>query len=397
MPRINYPEYEEVWENIPNYPGYQASTYGNIKSVNRKIKKSDGVIISRSEKKMKLTKRTNIHGREMFYVTMSISGKQITRGVSTLIAETFLKKPANESGNSLQVGHQDGNPLNNCIWNLKWETCSENMLHAHLTGLIKYSKGGKHFNAKKIVQYSIDGHFIKIWDSVVEASIALGIRQENIATCARGKTKSSGGFFWEYVRAPELTEVRAFKEEKWKTIPETRNQYQVSDHGRLRSVDRIIKRQDGFQVVYKGKILRQSLLNGYRTILLSAIKKRFYVHILVAEVFLYKKPSTNYVVDHKDDNKLNNKVGNLQWITRKQNIQKAYNTKVAAKSKGAEHYGSKPIDQFTTKGEFVKSWACTADVCRFLNKKHVNNIYGNLNGKRKSAYGFIWKYKVEVT
>ena len=85
----------------------------------------------------------------MFYVSLCIAGKQITRGVSTLIAETFLVKPIKSSIFSLQVGHQDGNPLNNSLPNLKWETPAENMQHAHKTGLIVYKKGGEHFNAKK--------------------------------------------------------------------------------------------------------------------------------------------------------------------------------------------------------------------------------------------------------
>jgi hypothetical protein len=384
---------EEIWNIIPNFPGYHASTHGNIKSLDRIIVRNDGRISKRNGVKLKHTKRTNQIGCERFYVTMSISGKQITRGVSTLVAETFLSKPVNISSYPLQVGHQDGNPLNNNLSNLKWETRSENMRHAHRTGLIKYEKGGKHFNSKQIMQYNIDGDLVKIWDSVTEASIALGIGQANIATCARGGEKICGGYFWKYPSSPQLIKENLNDSEIWDYITESQNLYQVSNQGLVRSVDRTIVRNDGFKVVYKGKLLRHSLLNGYCTILLSSIKKRFFVHTLVATVFIKKRPSRNHVVDHKDDNKTNNNVSNLQWITRKQNIQKAYYTQVATKPKGAGHYSSKPIDQYTIKGEFVKSWDSTADVCRFLNKKNTNNIYDNLKGNRKSAYGYIWKYR----
>jgi hypothetical protein len=381
----------EIWKDIPNFNGYQASTLGAIKSIDRKIIKSDGVSIRRKGMQMKLTKRRNIHGRETFYVTLCISGKQITRGVSTLIAETFLVKPINSSIFSLQVGHQDGNPLNNSLPNLKWETPAENMQHAHKTGLIVYEKGGKHFNAKKIIQLTMDGIMIKNWNSVTEAAQELKIRQENIATCARGKKMSAGGFKWKYTTEFKSDGI-VNPNEIWRNIPHTNDEYQVSNLGRIRSVNRTVKRTDGFDVKYKSKILRQSILNGYCSILLSGIKKRFFVHIIVAEVFIGKRPSIKYIVDHKDDDKKNNKVINLQWITRQENIQKAYNTNVASQKKGGEHYSSQPIDQFEKNGKFIKTWDCTADVCRFLNKNTVNNIYGNLRGTRKSAYGFIWKY-----
>ena len=98
------------------------------------------------------------------------------------------------------------------------------------------------------------------------------------------------------------------------------------------------------------------------------------------------------MVDHKDDNKNNNCVNNLQWITRKHNVQKAYDTKVASKPTGGKHYSAVPIDQFDKNGKFIKTWECTADACRFLEKKTANNIYDNLKGKRKSAFGYVWKY-----
>lgn len=383
---------EEIWKDIPNLPGYEASTWGNINSLDRQIIKSNGVVMNRTGEPMKLTKRINPHGRETLYVSFCVSGKQITKGVSTIIAETFLIKPKNTSENSLQVGHQDGNPLNNCVWNLKWETGSENMKHAHKTGLISYKKGGLHFNSKRVIQYTLDGDFVKIWGSVIEAAIELNIRQENIATCARGKTKSSGGFKWAYEQDSTIEETVSLKGEVWKFIPDCNKQYQVSNYGRVKSLDRFVIREDGFKVYYKSKILRQSIRNGYNSLLISAIQKRFFVHILVAEVFIKKRPSDTFVVDHKDDNKNNNCVNNLQWITRKQNVQKAYDTKVASKPTGGEHYGAVPIDQFDLNGEFIKTWECGADVRRFLKKKTINNIYDNLRGKRKSAFGYVWKY-----
>ena len=53
-------------------------------------------------------------------------------------------------------------------------------------------------NAKQIYQYSLDGHFIKIWDSIVEASESLGINFRSIADCCRGEHYSAGNYMWKF-------------------------------------------------------------------------------------------------------------------------------------------------------------------------------------------------------
>ena len=64
--------------------------------------------------------------------------------------------------------------------------------------------GSEHPNSKKIVQYNKQTHeLIKIWDSMMDVERELGIAQQNISECCKGKRKSAGGFIWKYVEGEE--------------------------------------------------------------------------------------------------------------------------------------------------------------------------------------------------
>ena len=101
--------------------------------------------------------------------------------------------------------------------------------------------------------------------------------------------------------------------------------------------------------------------------------KSYRIHRLVAEAYI-PNPDNLPQVDHIDNDKTHNYVNNLQWITNRDNVRKGRN---------------KPILQYTLDGEFVREWPCANDVGRAAQ----TNIWYCLNGRTKSAYGFIWKYK----
>ena len=115
--------------------------------------------------------------------------------------------------------------------------------------------------------------------------------------------------------------------EVWKDIPDYEGSYQVSNMGRIRSVDRVVTFSDGRVRKYKGKILKP-LLNdrGYERITLSNggrcnIKR---VHRLVLETFKPHVNMNDLQVNHIDGNKLNNHLTNLEWVTARDNILHAY-------------------------------------------------------------------------
>ena len=105
------------------------------------------------------------------------------------------------------------------------------------------------------------------------------------------------------------------KNEVWKDIPGYEGLYKISNFGRTKSLRSSTLRKD----VQSG--------NGYRAIQLSdknSKKERHYIHRLVALTFLGEPPRSNYVVNHKNLNKSDNRVSNLEWVTPQENMHHAY-------------------------------------------------------------------------
>lgn len=132
-------------------------------------------------------------------------------------------------------------------------------------------------------------------------------------------------------------------EEIWKDIPEYEGLYQASNLGNIRSLDiikNIISKNQftNFSVCYvkKGKLLKPHIKKGYLTVVLNKEKKpnTKLIHRLIAETFILNKDSKKQV-NHKDENKLNNRVDNLEWCTSSYNINYGdRNNKVSNKLKG---------------------------------------------------------------
>lgn len=107
--------------------------------------------------------------------------------------------------------------------------------------------------------------------------------------------------------------------EKWKKIDGC-EAYEVSTHGKVRSVDRLVRGKMKNRHMRKGQVLSQVHSNGYLIVPLSLDGKRVtrHVHRLVAEAFIERMEPTQEV-NHKDGNKKNNYVENLEWVSSKKN------------------------------------------------------------------------------
>lgn len=107
-----------------------------------------------------------------------------------------------------------------------------------------------------------------------------------------------------------------------------------------------------------------------------------YIHRLVAMAYL-PNPENLPQVNHKDENKTNNCLQNLEWCDAKYNLNYGtHNEKVSKKLKI-------PILQYDLNGNFIREWPSATDV----GKEVQRHICECLKGKLKSAYGYIWKYK----
>jgi len=167
--------------------------------------------------------------------------------------------------------------------------------------------------------------------------------------------------------------------EVWKDITNYEGLYQVSNLGRVKSLERIVLCRNGVLKPIKEKIL---VLNsdglGYVSVALSknSIVKITKVQYLVAFEFLGIKPNRKLklVIDHIDNNKINNKSTNLQLITQRNNL-----------SKDKKRGNSKYIGVFKTKeGKFtsaIKTSNIKTHLGTFINEYDAHLAYQNALSK----------------
>lgn len=114
--------------------------------------------------------------------------------------------------------------------------------------------------------------------------------------------------------------------EKWKPVPDYEGLYEVSNLGRIRSVERTVFRKDGTTLHYKGKILHPYIgKKGYPVIGLSknGRAKTYQLHRIVAKCFIPAEEEKDFI-NHKDGDKANCAAENLEWVTSSENVLHAY-------------------------------------------------------------------------
>lgn len=164
--------------------------------------------------------------------------------------------------------------------------------------------------------------------------------------------------------------------ELWRDIPNFSNVYEVSSFGNIRH-----KRTQQIRTLSKTDrgYVQISLYNGKK---IQSIR----VHRVVARVFI-PNPQGLTEVNHKDGDKANNHVDNLEWITRKDNMIHAVKTGL--------HNCNKIVLQYDKQGKLIKRWNSTMDIQRelgYFNSRISANCLG-VKGIGKYSYGYLWRYE----
>lgn len=177
--------------------------------------------------------------------------------------------------------------------------------------------------------------------------------------------------------------------EEWRAVPGYEGLYEVSNMGRVRSLDRMVKGGKGSNRLANGIILKPYVSsNGYPTVSLNKDGKArvVKVHRLVAMAFI-PNPNNLPMINHKDECKLNNCVDNLEWCTATYNLN--YGTwKERRKKKGIA------VDQYDTDGNYVATYSSMTDAAIVVGSRK-QNIYACLNGMYKTAGGYEWRRHTE--
>lgn len=194
--------------------------------------------------------------------------------------------------------------------------------------------------------------------------------------------------------------------EIWKDVKGYEGKYQVSNLGRVKSL--------GSDKWHKGRVLKPSFDGKGNYLFVGLHKdnciKLATIHRLVAEQFI-PNPDNLPCVNHKDENKTNNRVDNLEWCTVKYNSNygKCKENMIKSRQSNPNYKNSlirgqatrnkigcsgaeKPVLQFTTRGEFIREWRSLSTIEAELGISR-GGITKCCKGVFKQCKGFLWKFK----
>lgn len=395
---------------IPGYEDYYISKYGEVYS------KKSGLL--------KLVRPGHIKKR---YLIVNLNNRERkSYRLHRLVAMTWIPNPSDLP----EVNHKDGNTKNNKAKNLEWVTRKENQKHRRSIleqkGFVKSvvqssldgsyiqkfesivaagkstginsrticavcngqgrSAGGflwcfendykgdslaLHKASKKVVQFDLEGKYVRTFESVKQAAEETGCLYNNISACCHGRCKTSNGYIWKFAMSSTPLVQKIDETTNWEVLPDY-PLYKISEDGRVYSswVKRMLKSSE------KDGYLFYSLTDSFGT------AKSIGAHRLVARAYLPNLKNLPWV-NHKDGNPLNNHVKNLEWCTKSENAQHAHDTKL--------NKSGKTIVQLSKDGEEIDRFINVATACRKLNKDR-GMIDDVLKGRRKYAHGYAWKY-----
>ena len=325
---------KEGFKVIPGFEKYSIST--------------DGQVYSHKREKI----LSPIVNNGYSHVDLRRDGKSHRRRVHSLVARTYLSNPDNKP----QVNHKSGKKDYNDVDNLEWCTQRENNIHAIENGLKK--------NYTVPVMRVDKNENVKEYGSITEAA------KDNEISVARisyfmTTDKIHEGYYWKRQHPKEnIPNIKG-----WKEIKDYPG-YFVSIEGDIYSS-------------FTSRIRKTKKESYYRVYLCgSNCQKWFQIHRLVAQTYI-PNPNNKRYVNHKDGNKYNNHVNNLEWVTKKENGQHASQTGLIKK---------RSVNQLTLNGRIIKGYLSILEASQDHGVK-PQSISSVCSGKTRTCRGFRWEYQ----
>lgn len=342
---------EELWKQVEidgELLNYELSSYGHIRNMTTK-------------------KLLSINNRKDGYSYYKFNTKNLVKNivVHRLVANLFMEKPSDPE--CKYVDHKNGNKHDNRVENLEWVSHSENVKRAH-QDVNRVSTG------KMVEQWNYETkEFVKTYNSIKDAAKELEISEKNFAANLSGRTNcvnsSTGKFYFQYVEPKVIMNDDELKE--FEPIKEYPN-YLIHRDGRVYNINRKL-------------FMKPRLDKGYVSIILN--DKNMAIHRLVATQFI-PNPENKKIVNHKDGDKLNNNVNNLEWVTSSENNLHAYKTGLNS---------TLSVHQYSLDGKYIKTFPSLASAAKEVGLTHsqTSDLSKCCKGKHKYAHGYIWKLASE--
>lgn len=176
-----------------------------------------------------------------------------------------------------------------------------------------------------------------------------------------------------------ISNLKSLEGEEWKIITEF-PEYQISSTGRIKYPIRKGKKPYKKRIAYGGKSGDGYKVFEFRN---NEYKRKIALHRIIAITFI-DNPNGYKIVNHKDGNKTNNSIENLEWCSRSQNTQHAYDNNLIS--------GKREIYQLDKNNKIIKKWNTIKEAHQTL-KLSRTSINAVLSGRNKTAGGFFWCYK----
>lgn len=180
-------------------------------------------------------------------------------------------------------------------------------------------------------------------------------------------------------------------QEIWKDIPGFESRFKVSNHGRIKSIDRLVNSVHGPKSKRVKGCIRVIGYDraGYANINLE--EKTYSLHRIVGKVFI-PNPENKPEINHKDGNKANNHVSNLEWVSVSENKKHRYRVLKQPPSRsmlgktGLLMHNSKPVAELCESGRIQRVFECATAAAKAIGTTQ-SRISCNARGESKTCHG----------